>query len=409
MKWKNLQMPKKIEIDKGVSNEHYGRFAIEPLERGFGITIGNALRRVLLSSLQGAAVSSVRIDGVLHEFSTVPGVLEDVTEIVLNLKQIRFKLHADHSKKARFVVNGPAEVLAGDLERDADLDVLNPELHVCTVNKEGALNMEVEVTAGRGYMTADMLPEEDRPIGVIPIDAHFSPVRKCNFFVENTRIGQRVDFDKLTLEVWTDGSILPQDAVAWSAKILQDHFAMFVQFEEEISTDVEVEEDAEKQRIKDLLMKSVEEMELSVRSANCLRAADIKTIGDLVQKPESMMLKYRNFGRKSLKEISDILSEMGLAFGMDVTPYLGKGAVHVPTMPPPELLKTDFEDDDDDDMDDDMDLDDDSDMDEEEDDDLDLGEGADKDEDVVANRISDSDSDSDHDEDGKAEDDNEER
>jgi DNA-directed RNA polymerase subunit alpha len=396
-------MPKNIEIDRGVSNERYGRFVIEPLERGFGITIGNALRRVLLSSLQGAAVSSVRIDGVLHEFSTVPGVLEDVAEIVLNLKQMRFKLHADHSKKARFVVNGPADVLAGDLERDADLEVLNPELHVCTVNKEGTLNMEIEVTAGRGYMTADMLPDEDRPIGVIPIDSHFSPVKKCNFFVENTRIGQRVDFDKLTVDVWTDGSILPQDAVAYSAKILQDHFAMFVRFEEPIISEEEVEEDAEKQRIRDLLMKSVEEMELSVRSANCLRAADIKTIGDLVQKPESMMLKYRNFGRKSLKEISDILSEMGLGFGMDVTPYLGKGAVHAPTLPPPELLKGEF--DTDDDLDDE-DIDD-IDMDEDDDEDLALPERpeAPKDESVVTNRIADVDGD----EDLGPEDDNEER
>jgi DNA-directed RNA polymerase subunit alpha len=349
MKWKNLQMPKKIEIDQGVSNDSYGRFIIEPLERGFGITIGNALRRVLLSSLQGAAVTSVRIDGVLHEFSTVPGVLEDVAEIVLNLKQLRFKLHADHAKKARFNAAGPAEVLAGDLERDADLEVLNPEQHVCTVNKEGTLNMEVEITAGRGYVTADMHSDEDRPIGVIPVDAHFSPVRKCNFFVENTRIGQRVDFDKLTLEVWTDGSILPQDAVAYSAKILQDHFALFVRFEEPIVSEEEVEEDVDKQRIRELLMKSVEEMELSVRSANCLRAAEIKTIGDLVQKSEPVMLKYRNFGRKSLKEISDILAEMGLAFGMDVVPYLGRGAVSPP--PPASALKMDDEDEDLDDED----------------------------------------------------------
>jgi len=365
MKWKNLQMPKKIETDRNVSNDTYGRFTIEPLERGFGITIGNSLRRVLLSSLQGAAVSSVKIEGVLHEFSTVPGVLEDVAEIVLNLKQMRFKLLADYSKKARFKVAGPAQVLAGDLDRDADLEVLNPDLLICTVNKEGNLDMEVEVTAGRGYVTADMMPDEDRPIGVIPIDAHFSPVKKCNFFVENTRIGQRVDFDKLTVEVWTDGSILPQDAVAYSAKILQDHFAMFVHFEEPIETDTVEVVDADKARIRDLLMKSVEEMELSVRSANCLRAADIKTIGELVQKPESTMLKYRNFGRKSLKEISDILAEMGLSFGMDVTPYLGKQAAQAPqtdeeisrisSAMPAMDDDDDMDDDDMDDMDDDMD------------------------------------------------------
>lgn len=355
MKWKNLQIPKSVETDLAVSNDRYGRFIIEPLERGFGITIGNALRRVLLSSLQGAAITSVRIEGVLHEFSTVPGVLEDVTEIVLNLKQVRFKLHADHKKVARFNVVGPSEVTAGDLQRDADLEVLNPEHVVCTVNKEGALNMEVEVTAGRGYVTADMQPDEDRPIGVIPVDAHFSPIKKCNFFVENTRIGQRVDFDKLTLEVWTDGSILPQDAVAYAAKVLQSHFEPLIRFEQAIETDEEVEVDANKARIREQLMKSVEEMELSVRSANCLRAANIKTIGDLVQKPESTMLKFRNFGRKSLKEISDILAEMGLHFGMDVTPYLGKqAAISAPI--PAEALRdeSDMGDDDDDDDDDDL-------------------------------------------------------
>lgn len=370
MKWKNLTMPKSVEVDQGVSTDRYGRFIIEPLERGFGITIGNALRRVLLSSLQGAAISSVRIEGVLHEFSTVPGVLEDVTEIVLNLKQMRFKLHADYTKKARFSVVGPADIKAGDLQRDADLEVLNPELHICTVNKEGALNMEVEVAAGRGYVTADMQPDEDRPIGVIPIDAHFSPIKKCNFFVENTRIGQRVDFDKLTVEVWTDGSILPKDAVAYAAKVLQDHFAPLINFTEPIVSEEEEEVDAEKSRIRELLLKSVEEMELSVRSANCLRAANIKTIGDLVQKPESMMLKFRNFGRKSLKEISDILSGYGLQFGMDVTPYLGKqAAISAPI--PAEALRDDADMDDDDDYDDDVDLDDDDADDEDEDDDVD--------------------------------------
>lgn len=379
MKWKNLTMPKSVEVDQSVSNDRYGRFIIEPLERGFGITIGNALRRVLLSSLQGAAISSVRIEGVLHEFSTVPGVLEDVTEIVLNLKQMRFKLHADYTKKARFNVMGPAEVKAADLQRDADLEVLNPDLHVCTVNKEGALNMEVEVTAGRGYVTADMQPDEDRPIGVIPIDAHFSPIKKCNFFVENTRIGQRVDFDKLTVEVWTDGSILPKDAVAYAAKVLQDHFAPLINFTEPIVSEEEEEVDAEKSRIRELLLKSVEEMELSVRSANCLRAANIKSIGDLVQKPESTMLKFRNFGRKSLKEISDILSGYGLQFGMDVTPYLGKqAAISAPI--PAEALRDESDMDDDDDFDDDVELEDvdadDDDDDDDADDDEDEDDGA---------------------------------
>jgi DNA-directed RNA polymerase subunit alpha len=240
--------------------------------------------------------------------------------------------------------------------------------------------MEIGVTAGRGYVTADMHPEEDRPIGVIPVDAHFSPVRKCNFFVENTRIGQRVDFDKLTIEVWSDGSILPQDAVAYAAKILQDHFSMFVRFEEPIDTEDEIEVDAEKQRIRDLLMKSVEELELSVRSANCLRAAEIKTIGDLVQRPESVMLKYRNFGRKSLKEISDLLAEMGLSFGMDVAPYLGKGAVTALPPPPPGVYADDDED---------LDYDEDEDLDEEDEDDLD------EDEEVGTAAIEDEDEDED--------------
>lgn len=324
MKWKNLQMPKSIELDEGSASDRYGKFTIEPLERGFGLTVGNALRRALLSSLQGAAVTAVKIEGVLHEFSTVPGVLEDVSEIILNLKQIRFKMHADYKLNARFKMTGPGELKAGDLQADPGIEVLNPDLHVATLNKEGQIDMEVEVSAGRGYIPADQ-QEEERPIGVIPLDAHYSPIKKVNFEVENTRVGQRVDFDKLTLEVWTDGSILPKDGMAVAAMILKDHFSLFVTFEEPIVVDVEEEEDKEKGRIRSLLEKSVEELELSVRSANCLRAADIKTIADLVQKPESAMLKYRNFGRKSLKEISDILTSMGLQFGMEVTQYVKPG------------------------------------------------------------------------------------
>ncbi|HEX7879339.1 MAG TPA: DNA-directed RNA polymerase subunit alpha [Candidatus Eisenbacteria bacterium] len=375
MKWKTLQMPRGIEIDSSVSNDRYGKFTIEPLERGFGMTIGNSLRRVLLSSLQGAAISSVKIDGVLHEFSTIPGVLEDVTEIILNLKQTRYKLHADYQSRARFKVAGPAEVLAGDLEHGPEVEVLNPDQHICTVNKEGTLHMEVEITAGRGYLSGEGAVEEDRPIGEIPVDAHFSPIKKVNFFVENTRIGQRVDYDKLTVEVWTDGSILPQDAVAYSAKILQDHFALFVQFQEPIETDQDEVVDADMARIRDLLLKNVEELELSVRSANCLRAANIRSIGELVRKPESEMLKYRNFGRKSLKEISDILTEMGLGFGMDVTPYLGPQA---PLPPPPADMLVGGDDDDDYDYEDDDDDDEDDDL---EDDTIDASSDADDDED----------------------------
>ena len=320
MKWKNLTMPKQIAPDAS-NNDRYGKFVIEPLERGFGVTLGNALRRVLLSSLQGGAITAVRIDGVLHEFSTLPGVIEDVTEIILNLKQVRLKLHGDGPKKGTVEIKGKGEVRAKDIVVDTDVEVLNPDLHIATLNREGDLRMEVEIGGGRGYVSADQHSQVDRPIGVIPIDSMFSPVTKVNYDVEATRLGQRIDYDKLTIEVWTEGSILPQDAVAVAAKILRDHFQMFIHFEEPIEEEVEEEVNEDILRIRRLLEKSVEELELSVRSSNCLRAAEIKNIGDLVQKSEGEMLKYRNFGRKSLKEIQDILGEMGLAFGMDVAPY----------------------------------------------------------------------------------------
>jgi len=320
MKWKNLTMPKQVMPDAG-NTSSYGKFVIEPLEHGFGLTLGNALRRVLLSSLQGAAITAVRIDGVLHEFSTLPGVIEDVTELILNLKQVRLKLHGDGPKKGTFEVRGKGEVRAGNLLVDGEVEVLNPDLHVATLNKDGDLRMEVEIDAGRGYVSADQHSQVDRPIGVIPIDSMFSPVLKVNYKVETTRLGQRIDYDRLVVEVWTDGSILPSDAVAVAAKILRDHFTLFIHFEEPIEEEVEEEVDEERQRVRRLLERSVEELELSVRSSNCLRAAEIKNIGDLVQKSEPEMLKYRNFGRKSLKEIQDILSEMGLHFGMDISPY----------------------------------------------------------------------------------------
>jgi len=320
MKWKNLTMPKQVAPDAG-NTPGYGKFIIEPLERGFGLTLGNALRRVMLSSLQGAAITAVRIDGVLHEFSTLPGVIEDVTELILNLKQVRLKLHGDGPKKGTFEVRGKGEVRAGNLLVDSEVEVLNPDLHIATLNKDGDLRMEVEIDAGRGYVSADQHSQVDRPIGVIPIDSMFSPVTKVNYNVETTRLGQRIDYDKLAVEVWTDASILPSDAIAVAAKILRDHFTLFIHFEEPIEEEVEEEVDEERQRVRRMLERSVEELELSVRSSNCLRAAEIKTIGDLVQKSEPEMLKYRNFGRKSLKEIQDILSEMGLHFGMDISPY----------------------------------------------------------------------------------------
>jgi DNA-directed RNA polymerase subunit alpha len=321
MKWKNLTMPKQATPDPA-NTDGYGKFVIEPLERGFGVTLGNALRRVLLSSLQGGAITAVRIDGVLHEFSTLPGVIEDVTEIILNLKQVRLKLHGDGPKKGTIEMKGKGEVRAGDIQVDTEVEVLNPDLHIATLNRDGDLRMEVEINGGRGYVSADQHSQTDRPIGVIPIDSLFSPVTKVNYQVDVTRLGQRIDYDKLTIDVWTDRSILPQDAVAFAAKILRDHFQMFIHFDEPIEEDVEEEVDEELMRVRKLLDKSVEELELSVRSSNCLRAAEIKTIGDLVQKSEAEMLKFRNFGRKSLKEIQDILGEMGLSFGMDISRYV---------------------------------------------------------------------------------------
>jgi len=321
MKLKTLQMPKKLEVDESTLTDRYGKFMLEPLERGYGITLGNALRRVLLSSLPGAAITAIRVDGALMEFTTLPGVLEDTTEIVLNLKKVRLKHHGDGLKRGLFDAKGPCELKAGDLQVDADIEVMNPDLHIATLNDEGELRMEVEISPGMGYVTADDQGLGERPIGVIPIDALFSPVTKANFSVESARIGQRIDYDKLTLEVWTDGTISPPDALSQAAKILSDHLSLFSPTEEEVVEVIEDEPDEEFLRTKALLEKSVEELELSVRSANCLKAANIKTLGDLVRKTEAEMLKYRNFGRKSLKEIADMLEPMGLHFGMDVDKY----------------------------------------------------------------------------------------
>lgn len=321
MKLKSLQMPKKVEVDEATLTNQYGKFILEPLERGYGVTMGNALRRVLLSSLPGAAITAIRIDGVLMEFTTMPGVLEDTTEIVLNLKRVRFRLHSDGLKRGVFELKGQGDVTAGDLKVDADVEVLNPDLHIATLNKDAELRIEVEITPGMGYVPADEQGLGERPIGVIPIDALFSPVTKANFSVESARIGQRIDFDKLTLEIWTDGSVTPSEALSASAKILNDHFSLFAPVVEEIVEERVEEPDEEFMRTKSILAKSVEELELSVRSGNCLKAANIQTLGDLVRKSEAEMLKYRNFGRKSLKEIADMLEPMGLQFGMEVDKY----------------------------------------------------------------------------------------
>ncbi len=325
MKWKALQMPERITTEESVTSDRYGRFVVEPLERGFGVTLGNALRRVLLSSLQGVAVTAVRImdDRVRHEFATIPGVLEDVTDIVLNLKQIRFKHLGDGTRRGTFRAKGKTEVKAGLLEISTDIKILNPDQHIATVNKDGEFLMEVEVSSGRGYVSDEQHNAVLDRFGWIPVDSVFSPVTKVNFNVENTRIGQRIDFDKLTIDIWTDGSITPNDALSMSAKLLRDHFNLFVRFEETFEEEVEEVVDEEYNRIKELLERTVDELELSVRASNCLRAAQIRSIGDLVQKSEAEMLQYRNFGKKSLKEIQDLIATMGFHFGMDVSRYLG--------------------------------------------------------------------------------------
>jgi DNA-directed RNA polymerase subunit alpha len=325
MKWKALQMPERIVADDAIASERHGRFVVEPLERGFGVTLGTALRRVLLSSLQGVAVTAMRVldDRVRHEFATIPGVLEDVTDIVLNLKQVRFKHLGDGPRRGTFRAKGKTEVKAGDLEISTDIKVLNTDLHIATVNKEGELQMEIEVSSGKGYVSEEQHNAVLERFGWIPVDSVFSPVTKVNFWVENTRIGQRIDYDKLIIEIWTDGSILPGDALSMASKILRDHFSLFIRFEETFEEEVEEIIDEEYNRIKELLERSVDELELSVRAGNCLRAAQIRSIGDLVQKTEAEMLQYRNFGKKSLKEIQDLIQTMGLHFGMDVSRYLG--------------------------------------------------------------------------------------
>jgi DNA-directed RNA polymerase subunit alpha len=325
MKWKILQMPQSFTMDDEMSSEKFGRFIIQPLERGFGHTLGNTLRRVMLSSLQGAAVVACKFgSSVLHEFSAVPGVREDATDIVLNLKQIRFKHHSDGPRTGIFKAVGEKALTAGDLQISSEIEVLNPDLHIVTVNPEGELELEVEVATGRGYMTAEEHEKlGQRPLGTIVLDTNFSPVTQVRYTVETARIGQRIDYDKLIVEISTDGSMLPQDALAMSAKLLRDHFDIFVKFEEIFEEEEEERVDEEFTRIKALLGKSVEELELSVRSANCLRAARIRSLGDLVQKTEQEMLQYRNFGKKSLKEIEDLIEGMGLQFGMDVSRYLG--------------------------------------------------------------------------------------
>ena len=313
--WKALIKPKRLEVQKETLSPSYAKIVAEPFERGFGTTIGNSLRRILLSSLQGAAVVSVKIDGVLHEFSTVPGVKEDVTEIILNLKGVMIKLHGTGPKTVHMKAKGEGEVTAKDIVADSDVEILNPEHHIATMAADSTLDMEMTIKAGKGYVPAERNKEEDQPIGTIPMDAVFSPVRKINYTVTNARVGQITDYDKLTMEVWTNGSVSPEDAVSVAAKILQDQLSVFVGFDED-EDDKQSEDETQSEKLNENLFKTVDELELSVRSANCLKHADIKYIGELVQKTEQEILGTKNFGRKSLNEIKEILSEMSLSLGM---------------------------------------------------------------------------------------------
>lgn len=318
--WKELIKPKKLEVEKETLTPFYGKFHAEPFERGFGITIGNSLRRILVSSLQGAAITSVKIDGVLHEFTSIPGVTEDVTDIILNLKEVKIKLHADGPKTIRIEAKGKGVVRAGDIIIDDTIEITNPDHPIATLSPDGKLNMEMVVKRGKGYVPAEKNKEEGQPIGTIPIDAIFSPITKVTYTVTNARVGQITDYDKLTLEVWTNGCARPEDAVAYAAKILKDQLSILINFEEEDETDEE-EIEEEQEKLNENLFKSVDELELSVRSANCLKHADIKLIGELVQKTEAEILATKNFGRKSLNEIKEILAEMGLSLGMKLEKF----------------------------------------------------------------------------------------
>jgi len=321
----SFQMPESIELDESTYSNTYGRFIVQPLERGFGTTIGNAFRRVLLSSIPGAAITSFRVDNILHEFTTIKGVQEDVSEFVLNLKQVKIKLIEKRPDRVALELKGPLDFTANDIQKNTkEFEILNPDLHIATLNEDANFHLELRIGRGRGYVPAEENKSPDMPIGTIPIDSIFTPVTKVTYRVENTRVGQRTDYEKLILEINTDGSITPDDALSYAGKILKDHIQLFITFDVETEEEDTPEVDEEIMRIRKLVNMSVDELELSVRSHNCLIAADIKTIGDLVRRDEQEMLKFRNFGRKSLTELNKILEEKGLHFGMDVDKYLKK-------------------------------------------------------------------------------------
>jgi len=324
MKWKSLLMPKGIKIENPDDLPNYGRVIVEPLERGWGLTVGNPLRRILLSSLQGAAVTSVKINGILHEYSTVEGVVEDMTDVILNIKKLRLKLISDEDTVLKLDVSGEGEVKAADIEKNPDVEILNPDQHIATINEDAKLKIEMHVSDGQGYVPAEQNKREDAEIEVIPIDAIFSPVRKVNYVVENTRVGQRTDLDKLIMDVWTDGSLTVEDAVGYASKMLFDHLNIFINIEGDLEPIEEEVPDEKTDKMRTLLKMRVDELELSVRSNNCLRAANIHTVADLVRNQESDMLKYKNFGRKSLIELNQVLANLGFSFGMDVDKILGE-------------------------------------------------------------------------------------
>ncbi len=317
MLWRGFQKPKRLAVDQETINDKYGKFSAQPFERGFGTTIGNALRRTLLSSIEGAAVTAVRIEGVLHEFQSISGVVEDATDIILNLKQIPFRLAGDGPKALYLRAEEPGVITSGMIEADGDVEILDKDVYICTVSEGGKIDMEMRLKRGRGYISADKNFDGDLGLGFIPVDSVHSPVRKVNYLVEAARLGQITDFDKLTIEIWTNGTILPADALGLSAKLLKDHMTIFINFEEEMEAGHDGLHDGPSIRNENL-NRSVEELELSVRSYNCLKNANIATIGELIQKTEAEMLKTKNFGRKSLNEIKEILAQMGLSLGMKI-------------------------------------------------------------------------------------------
>ena len=319
-----IRMPEGIVKEDSTASTSYAKFVIQPLERGFGVTLGNAFRRVLLSSISGAAITAIKINGVLHEFTSIPGVLEDVTEVILNLKKIRLKIINKKSSKLDISINGPYELKAEDLAKACpDIEILNPEQHIATLNNDAKLLMEVRFGTGKGYVPAAQQVFPDQSIGLIPVDSIYTPIKKVNYEIKNVRIGESNDFEQLTLEITTDGTITPEESLSNAAVILKDHINLFVNFDKEPEEEkVESEKDLEAERLRKILLTSVDDLELSVRSHNCLKAQNIKTLGDLVRKDESEMLKFRNFGRKSLAELKEIVDNYNLEFGMDVDKYI---------------------------------------------------------------------------------------